>query len=129
MTALAGARVLVTGGAGTIGSTIVDQVVEAGTVDRDRGQREVLLVVVGGLPGAGERTACVGLAEREVHAAHRDAQRQRLACEHDELELLVAGVDDGTRLVGGDAEEKWDTVLVGRARLDAVPGESGCRIR
>ena len=30
MTALAGARVLVTGGAGTIGSTIVDQVVEAG---------------------------------------------------------------------------------------------------
>lgn len=31
MTALAGANVLVTGGAGTIGSTIVDQLIEAGT--------------------------------------------------------------------------------------------------
>ncbi len=35
MTALEGARVLVTGGAGTIGSTIVDQVLEAGASDVD----------------------------------------------------------------------------------------------
>ena len=33
MTALAGARVLVTGGAGTIGSTLVDQLVHAGALD------------------------------------------------------------------------------------------------
>ncbi len=48
MSALAGARVLVTGGAGTIGSTIVDQLIEAGASHVDvldnlvRGRRENL---------------------------------------------------------------------------------------
>ena len=48
MTALEGATVLVTGGAGTIGSTIVDQLLDAGVAHVDvldnlvRGRREVV---------------------------------------------------------------------------------------
>lgn len=54
MTALAGARVLVTGGAGTIGSTIVDQVLDAGAAhvvvldNLVRGRRENLADAMAG---------------------------------------------------------------------------------
>ncbi|NQX10534.1 NAD-dependent epimerase/dehydratase family protein [Microbacteriaceae bacterium VKM Ac-2855] len=71
--ALAGAEVLVTGGAGTIGSTLVDQLLDAGVARIDvldnfvRGRRENLATAFG-RPGASGRLRVVegDLADREL---------------------------------------------------------------